>query len=154
MWMRVRGMAPDVVLKELGVLALPIPVEDLIVGLGIAVQDVEADATISGAAEFDVDARTATIWVNRRESVVRQRFTLAHELGHIMLHPPGRQYRDETLSDSSHMETEANRFAAELLMPAETVRQLALQSELSTRALARAFGVSVPALTIRLHEVL
>ena len=63
----------------------------------------------------------------------RRRFTAAHELGHFLLHrdrmTAGRWIGDtkETIregggSDATDMEREADRFAAELLMPADVCR--------------------------------
>jgi Zn-dependent peptidase ImmA (M78 family) len=51
------------------------------------------------------------ILLNRNRPSCRQRFSLAHELGHVVLHA----YHSEG------MEVEANRFAAELLMPAKDI---------------------------------
>lgn len=47
----------------------------------------------------------------------RQRFTVAHELGHLVLHSGSAQ--PSTPSDASRMEREANRFAAALLVPGD-----------------------------------
>jgi hypothetical protein len=68
------------------------------------------------------------VFVNASDQVPRQRFTAAHELGHFVLHRDemgGRVSRADTpacieLSEeqSDRHEREANRFAAELLMPA------------------------------------
>lgn len=52
------------------------------------------------------------ILLNRNSPGDRQRFTLAHELGHIIMH----RYPTDTMED------EANRFAAELLMPEFDIR--------------------------------
>ncbi len=64
-----------------------------------------------------------TINVNMLEPSYRQRFTLAHELGHLLLgHEGGYLYRTSDTTKypsaiSQVYEREANRFAAELLMP-------------------------------------
>lgn len=67
------------------------------------------------------------IVVNQEDAEVRQRFTIAHELGHLLLHryttPHADagykiRFRDEMSSTGSvREEIEANQFAAELLMP-------------------------------------
>lgn len=79
----------------------------------------------------------AVIGVNSSNAPVRQRFTIAHELGHYLIHPPGTddvhidsgfeiRFRDEVSSQGTDKsEQEANFFAAELLMP-----QKFLQSDL------------------------
>lgn len=54
----------------------------------------------------------ACIFLNKAQPADRQRFSLAHELGHIIMHR----------MPSPNMEAEANAFAAALLMPARDVR--------------------------------
>jgi len=67
--------------------------------------------------------RRPTVYVNRRSTLVRQRFTLAHELGHILIPWHLGQIVDEidgeldTENDYGWLEMEANRFASELLLP-------------------------------------
>lgn len=76
------------------------------------------------------------IWVSKDISWVRQRFTLAHEIGHIIipwhkgtipddLDAPRGGYRDAY----RRMEAEANRFAAELLMPTSWVKETSKRAE-------------------------
>jgi len=106
------------------------------------------------------------IWVNAREaarSKARARFTIAHELGHWRLHSTGagahtRFCRPDDvgatlpeITSSKRLESEANRFAAELLMPAELVRTEAQKARLSVPALANTFAVSAAAMQVRLE---
>lgn len=70
------------------------------------------------SGELDKDV----IKVNSFDPEVRQRFTIAHEIGHFILHEPEQAVsRDDIENYSSVMERiqerEANQFAAELLMP-------------------------------------
>ena len=72
---------------------------------------------------------TAWAFVNTLgKTLGRQRFTAVHELGHAVLHRGrmGRYIADEKIfeeaDDENPMEREANRFAAELLMPEEVCR--------------------------------
>lgn len=78
-------------------------------------------------------------FVNADDPVYRKRFSAAHELGHFLLHRDamhgGRWIADEpnTIRDveddqSRQHESEANRFASELLMPAEMCRTRAKAS--------------------------
>jgi Zn-dependent peptidase ImmA (M78 family)/transcriptional regulator with XRE-family HTH domain len=53
------------------------------------------------------------IFIRRGMSGDRQRFTIAHELGHLVLHDK---------SPSPNMEDEANEFASEFLMPREDIK--------------------------------
>ena len=86
------------------------------------------------------NASAGFLFVRREDPVVRRRFTAAHELGHYRLHlapelargDPGSAgliEQDSDVSDAgdsalSAMERQANRFAAELLMPEATCRAL------------------------------
>jgi Zn-dependent peptidase ImmA (M78 family) len=83
-----------------------------------------------------------------RGNVLRRRFSAAHELGHLILHSrpaPG---------DAGH-EREANRFAAELLMPAaDILRLLPRRLDLAQLIeLQQQWGVSVQALLRRCQEL-
>lgn len=69
----------------------------------------------------------AFVNADQESPLPRRRFTAAHELGHAVLHR-GRMGRfrvdvriNEDADDADEMEREANRFAAELLMPVEVV---------------------------------
>lgn len=101
----------------------------------------------------------AQILLNKKDSAERQRFTWAHELGHLAerttlaedfdysfvdLRKPGSYY-------SIH-EFYADEFAGSLLMPASKVDQLQKDGK-SLVEMARFFGVSLPALNMRLHRL-
>lgn len=58
------------------------------------------------------------IVVNKNMSNDRIRFSLAHELGHIIMH----QSCDIFVAENRDKEDEANRFASELLMPADGIK--------------------------------
>ncbi|MEQ9163174.1 MAG: ImmA/IrrE family metallo-endopeptidase, partial [Ilumatobacter fluminis] len=107
------------------------------------------------------------IVVNGQHADVRQRFTIAHELGHFLLHR-GRpvivdhltrahvNMRDETSSlATSTEEIAANQFAASLLMPTDWVTSAInsldhLSSSRQVAALASTFDVSEQAMEYRL----
>lgn len=68
------------------------------------------------------------IQIEAHEPFTRQRFTLAHEIGHWVLHPDGEHFRDSVIHKLNHKdprrpleEREADAFAAELLMPRKAV---------------------------------
>ncbi len=69
------------------------------------------------------------IFVNGRQGPVRQRFTLAHELGHHRLGHATVMDRPAALSDYGHdpWEVEANAFAAELLLPRAALKRWAAE---------------------------
>lgn len=132
----------------------PVPVEQVAAACGVRVAGGDFDAAISG---FFLDLESGpTIGFNRSHSPVRQRFTIAHELGHYVLRhhdhfhldlaspaqqgtPPGYDWRDER---------SANEFAAELLMPAELV--IAAHSRYKDSRLPGLFEVSKEAMGFRL----
>ena len=101
------------------------------------------------------------IRVNPHESELRQRFTIAHELGHVMLRhlvPEKPEFRDPsknyTLANFDPRERDANRFAATVLMPSEAVRAVIMQMDnADVDALAKEFGVSKTAMSIKLKSM-
>jgi Zn-dependent peptidase ImmA (M78 family) len=146
---------------------LPIDIEALIKAHNIAIRRQELEESISGMLVIK-DGRVI-IGVNENHHPNRQRFTLAHELGHFLLHRSVSSifvdastifFRDSTSSDGSKaQEIEANAFAGELLMPAKQIREainnqpLDAFDEGAVRRLAVQFGISSQALTIRLTRL-
>jgi len=106
---------------------------------------------VSGVIEWSNEK--ANIIINDSFSPKRSTFTLAHELGHLILHPNEKKNRIDTFNyttgPESLDETEANFFAATLLMPRSKFTQLwSLTGDIS--AIADYFGVSVEAAENRL----
>ena len=115
------------------------------------------------------EGRSSIIGVNSNHPLTRQRFTIAHELGHILLHRdetfhvderPAIRFRDEESSlATSADEIEANQFAAELLMPEFLVKKEVqklddeIDSEDAITELADRFAVSEQAMTLRLSRL-
>lgn len=96
------------------------------------------------------------ICVNENHNIKRQRFTIAHELGHYILHKEKNvEFVDTTFFRSDEMDSieyHANEFAARLLMPELTVRDLIEnQSIKNIGVLAEQFKVSSAAMK---HRVL
>lgn len=102
-----------------------------------------------------------TILVNQNHPITRQRYTIAHELGHYFLHAPDADVIDTDLNlfrggpDSEdhpskrRQEIQANMFAAALLMPAEFVKD-EFSNTRNVAELAKVFAVSQEAMGIRL----
>lgn len=111
---------------------LPVPVEAIARKLGIAIVVETLDRNVSGLLFRQGEGKA--IGVNAAHPMVRQRFTIAHELGHLQLHPGKALILDHVRvnlrNDVSSLgtdreEREANAFAAELLMPrAEVTAQV------------------------------
>lgn len=150
--------------------ALPIRVEDIAKSLGIKVLAYGFEDDISGV--LVIDKESATIGYNQTESRVRRRFTIAHELGHFILHKdesdmfmdkqykalfrsPGFTYPEKT----QKLEQEANKFAACLLMPEKLLRneiekmEFDLHSEDDIKQLAKIFDVSATSMSFRLSNL-
>ncbi len=96
-----------------------------------------------------------SIVVNERESSERKRFTIAHEIAHFILHKDDLNENsiEETLYRgglSGPKEVEANKLAAEILMPYSLIERLIKSGIHSLDGLAEALGVSKTAVAIRL----
>lgn len=97
------------------------------------------------------------IHVNANDNPRRQRFTIAHEIAHYILHRDliGDGITDDVMyrSDLGDMyERQANRMAADILMPAQLVISH-YRKVPAIAPLARAFDVSDGAMRIRLQEL-
>jgi Zn-dependent peptidase ImmA (M78 family) len=97
-----------------------------------------------------------SIAVNSNDSPLRQRFTVAHEIAHFILHRD-RLERGDLVDDamyrsglSSKEETAANRLAADILMPLPLIRKLVAAGIKDPVSLANKLQVSLPAMNIRL----
>jgi Zn-dependent peptidase ImmA (M78 family) len=101
--------------------------------------------------------------VNQNDEHTRRRFTIAHELGHYFLHfdaerDPGDSEKNSVIVSfrgwKNPIETEANEFAAELLMPAELLRAEYDKAFFPTASfLASKFDVSVSTMKTRLKTL-
>ena len=161
----------QVLLQDNDVMAPPIPVERIAKALGAQLRFSPLDDELSGMIYVKED--TSIIGVNVLHHPNRQRFTIAHECGHLILHKGQiiqEMHIDKTFpmlmrdsvsaSGVNNMEIEANLFAAELLMP-ESLLTKALSNESfdiddesAIRALARSFRVSVSAMRFRIGNLL
>ncbi|WP_083391618.1 ImmA/IrrE family metallo-endopeptidase [Microbacterium sp. LCT-H2] len=95
---------------------------------------------------------TFEIFLPRLTSARRDRFTVAHELGHLFLHHRMPRATGEAVfhrGGRGRAETEANIFAAALLMPAEQFRVAHEEVGGDEWALARRFDVSPAAARVR-----
>jgi len=114
------------------------------------------DSTLSGS--LSKQGETWLIRVNKMHSKTRQRFSIAHELGHFVYHKDDEnEFVDTTFfrgMTSDNLEYTANRFASELLMPEDQVRQLIDKDNVrSVAELAERFGVSSAAMLFRVKDL-
>ncbi|MCF8276992.1 MAG: ImmA/IrrE family metallo-endopeptidase [Flavobacteriales bacterium] len=150
------------------VVKLPIPIIKIATRLGLTVSPYDLVEGVSGV--LVLENGKGTIGYNPRESSVRQRFTVAHELGHYLLHANGNEvfvdhkykvmFRDEKSSTGEDKrEQEANAFAACILMPKDLVEKEISKNEFdladndSLKKLAKKFDVSSIAMSIRLANL-
>lgn len=158
------------VLSDLRIVSIPIPVEEIASRLGakLSYEPFEGKDEISGALFRDNDR--IVIGINSAHAKNRQRFSIAHEIGHLVLHK-GAIFIDKTVrfnrDTKSSMavdpqEIEANGFAAALLMPEKMVSTEAqkrmlkkpnMPQDLLIEEMADAFQVSTQAMEIRLTNL-
>ncbi len=115
---------------------------------------------LSNLGEAHISGDEAVIRLHQDDAPLRQRFTVAHELAHILLHPAGTYGRPRPGAAAASQELEANRFAASLLMPAhwvDTVASQAARDDAPTperiQRVASTFRTSPEATTRRLREL-
>ncbi len=151
-WTRFKhaGARPDDLLAHFQVVRPPVPVDAIVRRLGIPVVELENPGW-SGAVD-STENGLATIFLRKGDPPWRKRFTLAHELAHLLLHVTGRAYRDDTFRGTAE-EAEANEFAADLLMPLWMLEGAASQEARDAARLARRFEVSEMAMDRRLGRL-
>jgi Zn-dependent peptidase ImmA (M78 family) len=150
----------------------PIDVERIASELGLAIVRANLGDDVSGM--LVTNKGRSFVCVHERHHIVRQRFTIAHEIGHHVL---GHQFEsgDHVHIDHGNFisqrgprastgldpkEIEANQFAAALLMPVALVRKAAIEVaaksallDFHVERLADRFCVSQQAMTIRLSTL-
>jgi Zn-dependent peptidase ImmA (M78 family) len=155
----------------------PVPVERIARSLlGLYIDEHDDIRTLPNAPADQgqlsgmLDPENMIIWVDRaeaRRSPRRKRFTIAHEIGHFRMHVRHSSTvfadRPQDIVELPHdrgesqtpelpqREREADAFARELLMPELLLTETARASGFNLSALAERFGVSVPAMRLRLR---
>jgi len=147
-------------------------VEKIAKSLGARVRSSPFDDELSGFV-FIKDG-IPIIGVNSLHHPNRQRFTIAHEIAHLQLHPNyittevhvDKQFTELVLkrdassaTGNERLEVEANQFAAALLMPASILNELLenspidIEDESSIEEWAKEFLVSKAALQYRIRNL-
>jgi Zn-dependent peptidase ImmA (M78 family) len=155
------------ILERHGVTHPPVPVERIAKELGVQLRFVPYEGELAGMLARHSGSEPI-IGVNSKHPRARQRFTIAHELGHLILHDVemhiDRDFKVMRRNATSSLaqdplEIEANRFAAELLMPydmlLEDVEATGVDMEhlAEAGALAKKYGVSAQAMMHRLANL-
>lgn len=138
---------------------LPVDVKGIAESVGLRV--IEDQIEWSGIARY-ADDHVGEVIVRKSDPSYRKRFTIAHEIGHFLLEhvsENSQELRDQTQNYSltffDPKEVAANKFAAELLMPADVVHKVFMMttSDDVVSEMADKFGVSKQAIKIRLKMV-
>lgn len=106
------------------------PIRDIITLLennGVIVYEIETHEKIDGLS-FVTEKGVAVIVVNKDMSNDRKRFTLSHELGHLIMHNES----NFAVSSLRNKENEANEFASEFLMPEGAIKDSLRNLKLSS----------------------
>ncbi|HYV94659.1 MAG TPA: ImmA/IrrE family metallo-endopeptidase [Chitinophagales bacterium] len=155
------------ILQQLNISKLPIPIEDIATKRGLQIKPFDLGEDVSGV--LMIDNGKGTIGYNPTESKVRQRFTVAHELGHYELHKGEKElfvdnFRVEFRNSKSSTgeilkEQQANAFAAAILMPEKLLRKeiqsrkFDLAEEGTIKELSKVFNVSTTAMAFRIANL-
>lgn len=164
------------VLLNAAIKEIPIELSRVADSLSVNVHYDSLENNVSGVLVVKDQKRHAIINADHHPN--RQRFSLAHELGHLILHDAGEDrlfvdtnmrvyqrtgspsdnaYHQPESTTTPYEEREANRFASALLMPQDLVQKAAIDMDLSDETdialLARTFGVSDQAMSIRLQQL-
>jgi Zn-dependent peptidase ImmA (M78 family) len=130
---------------------LPIDLSGVLKMYSIQIKEgIFKDANISGL----YDRKSNSIYLSKTEPYERKAFTIAHELGHFLLHENNLGeifYRSTMISldeTTQKDEAEANCFAASLLIPEEQLREY-WELTHDFGKLAKIFGVSNSAIFFR-----
>lgn len=117
---------------------------DYVERAGCVVVSIDIGETQIDGVSYRIPGLPPVIFINSAAPADRQRYSLAHELGHIVMHQiphPG-------------MEDEANQFAAALLMPKADIFKHLLDATLERIApLKRVWRVSMAALLVRAKNI-
>ena len=121
----------EAVLAQVPDIPIPIPIKEIAQAVDIVEIRIEALDSFDGALVTTTPEKAeASILVNAKNGVERQRYTMGHELGHYLhpLHIPSadgfwctsedmRRLGSENVALKMKQEIQANIFAAELLLP-------------------------------------
>jgi Zn-dependent peptidase ImmA (M78 family) len=152
-------------LEEYDIKKPPVPVDKLAHALNIRLISESLPEEISGILDL---RNKPVMMINSGHHLNRRRFSIAHEIGHFILHKPLGIHVDKqsyfrsakSAENLEEYEIDANKFAAALLMPEEMVSKELdqftdwLDSDIDVLAiLADTFKVSATAMGYRLQNL-
>jgi Zn-dependent peptidase ImmA (M78 family) len=147
-------------INELKISQEPLDVERVVKEIfNIEILETDLGKNVSGFLER-IDSKWY-IYINKYESKLRKRFTIAHELGHFVCHrnqyvSDGKPDHDQVFfrdDKTNSIEKAANEFAAELLMPENTFNECVNKGINTIEKLADAFQLSTSAVKYRAYKL-
>lgn len=147
------------ILKELNInIDNPIDLDYILTSYGITCRYIALKTGVDGA--FKRSGLDKQIILNGRiQNRARRRFTVAHELGHIVMnHPPTICSSDiyRWINSLPDYEEEANQFAKELLLPQKAIKKRLKEKDITIKTIvetANHYSVSLRATTRRFLEL-
>jgi Zn-dependent peptidase ImmA (M78 family)/transcriptional regulator with XRE-family HTH domain len=108
---------------------------------------------IDALSFFDDESGSPFMFINTFKSAERTRFDCAHELGHVVMHTHNKKIRAE--KDNRVLETEADQFASEFLMPTDAFfatapRYLSLENMIDYK---KTWRTSLKAINYKAHKL-
>lgn len=135
----------------------PIDLPSLVEKLGLKLRFEPMEGDESGSLKKDKKTGFWVITINSLHHPNRQRFTIAHELGHYIKHSIQQDEFNDTVffrnGETNIFETEANCFAAELLMPEQDFRDFVDKTSSKVDEIAEYFQVSTMAVRVRAKQL-
>lgn len=163
-------------IRDADITKAPVDVTSVAKLLGARVHIEQLEDDISGV--LIVKGNEKHVLVNKKHAGNRQRFTIGHEIGHLVLHATSDRmivdtnqirvfqrvgqaasaiYNQAGSETTPEEEREANLFSAAILMPEPMLKAAAVSHDLSDEteiaSLAKEFGVSEQAMFIRLQQL-
>lgn len=141
------------VTRDAGIKIAPISlqkvIEHLQKSINLTVMRAELTDKVSGLLVTctDIDKESMVIGFNPDKPWCHRRFTIAHEIGHIMMN----HTCSGNTNDKSDKETEANNFAAELLIPTKLIKD-DFKKTPNIPELSKLYRVSAEAMAIKLGD--
>lgn len=144
------------ILIDNNITELPVKISTICKNLGIRIISYERGYEILEVADLLEDCIHSdgitfegAIFYNEKCSVQRQRFTVAHELGHILQHTKGIYNREPSATDNP-IEHEANVFASRILAPACVLWGLGVKS---AEEISRICDISITSAKFRMDRL-
>lgn len=141
-------------LDEAGANYAPVSLRDVVSALNLSLIHATREPFASEAA-LVARGDSHAIVLRGHSGERRRRFTIAHEIGHFLLHPGlvSPQRSGPVNAEMQRLEREADAFAAELLMPEHLLRQAVYEMGADAGRLADRFEVSEAAMRVRLRRL-